>query len=68
MATSSIFQNVLVKDRRGIQNLIGALEHSRATPAKDVVYSRPVEVVEDLETIKKIFGVRTDDGVQDSHA
>jgi len=67
MATSSIFQTVLVKDQRGIKRLVNALEQSQTTKAKDVSYSRPVEVVEDAESIRKIFGAQTDDRVQDTH-
>lgn len=67
MATSSIFQHVLVKDTPRIKRLVNALEQSEATPAKEVCYSRSVEVVEDAETIRKMFGVQSNDGLQDHH-
>lgn len=67
MATSSIFQNILVKDKRSISRLLNALEKSKTTSAKVVDYSRPVEVIEDAETIRKIFGEQENDGIQDPH-
>ncbi len=66
MATSSIFQNVLIKDKRGIARIVNALEQSRATPAKDVAYSRPVEVIEDTDVIRRMFMEQTNDGLQDT--
>ena len=68
MATSSIFQNILVKDKRDIERLVNALEKSEQTKAKDVAYSRPVEVVEDADIIRTIFGAQANDGVQDTHS
>ena len=67
MATSSIFQNVLVKDKRSVKRLADALEYSKATPAKEVAYSRTVEIVEDVEAIQKMFGDKSNGGVQDTH-
>lgn len=67
MATSSIFQNIYVKDTPRIKRLVNALEQSKATPAKEVNYSRSVEIVEDKDTILKMFGEQTNDGVQDNH-
>ena len=66
MATSSIFQNVMIKDKKSVSKFVHALEQSRTTRAKDVTYSRPVEVVEDSDMIRKMFGDQTDDRVQDS--
>ncbi len=67
MATSSIFQNVLVKDKRSVKRLANALEYSKAAQAKEVAYSRTVEIVEDVEAIQKMFGVKSNGGVQDTH-
>jgi len=64
MATSSVYQNILVKDKRSIQRLVDALERSKDTPAKEVTYSRSVDIVEDEDTIRKMFGVEYHDGIQ----
>ena len=61
MATSSILQNVLVKDKTSIKRFVDALERSQTSSAKEVIYSRPVEIIEDPDKIQKLFGVRTDD-------
>ena len=65
MATSSVYQNILVKDKRSIQRLADALEKSQRTPAKEVAYSRSVDIVEDEDTIRKMFGVDDHDRIQD---
>lgn len=65
MATSSIYQNILVKDKRSIRRLADALEKSQGTPAKEVAYSRSVDIVEDEDTIRKMFGVDDHDRIQD---
>lgn len=67
MATSSIFQTVYIKDRKKIARFVKALEQSKATKAKEVTFSRPVEQVSDPETIRKMFGDTEHDRVQDHH-
>ncbi|MBR1560398.1 MAG: hypothetical protein IJ646_09195 [Clostridia bacterium] len=63
MATSSIYQNIYIKDRRKIGKFVQALEQSKETPAKEVAYSRPVEEVMDPDMIRKIFEDKQDDGL-----
>lgn len=45
MATSSIFVNVNVKNKDDCRKLVLALEHAKGKKAKEVVLSRPVEVI-----------------------
>lgn len=66
MATSSIFEQVLLKDKKTIGRFVSALERSKETKAKRVDYSRPVEHVEDTDAIRKILGADSNDGLQDT--
>ena len=54
MATSSIFTNVRVKSKTACRRLFAALEHAEGKKAKQVIFSRPVEIVKD-EKVKEIF-------------
>lgn len=45
MATSSIYTNVKIKNKKDCEKLITALEHAKGKKAKEVVLSRPVEVI-----------------------
>lgn len=65
MATSSIFQTVLIKDKKLIGRFVSALEGSQRSRSKRTEYSRPVEHVEDTDRIRKILGAEADDGIQD---
>lgn len=67
MATSSISETVYIKDRKKIARFVKALEQSKASKAKTVVFSRPVEQISDAATIRKIFGDTKNDGIQDHH-
>ena len=67
MATSSIFQNVLVKDKRSVQRLVKALEKSKSAVEKEVSYSRSVEITDDTAMIQKMFGDIKHDGLQDNY-
>lgn len=67
MATSSISETVYIKDRKKIARFVKALEKSKATKAKTIIFSRPVEQISDPETIRRMFGVTNNDGLQDRH-
>lgn len=67
MATSSISETVYIKDRKKIARFVKALEQSKASKAKDIVFSRPVEQITDPAAIRKIFGDTNNDGLQDHH-
>lgn len=55
MATSSIFQTFMIKDKKKIARFVQALEKSRGTKTEPVRYSRPVEVVNGKDEIRKMF-------------
>lgn len=55
MATSSIFNNVKITDRKFCQSLIKAMEDSKEHNGKEVIFSRKVEDL-NAEQIAKIFG------------
>ncbi len=55
MATSSIFNNVKIKDRKFCRSLIRAMEDSKKHNGKKVTLSRKVEEL-NVEQIEKIFG------------
>lgn len=67
MATSSIFQTVLMKDKKKIARFVTALEQSKQSKAKEVSYTRPVEHVSNPDAIRRMFGATEDDRVQDHH-
>ena len=54
MATSSIYTSVKVKNRADCRKLVTALEHAEAKKAKEVKFSRSVEVMKG-EKIKELF-------------
>lgn len=54
MATSSIFTNVKVKSKTDCEKLILALENAQCKKNKEVVLSRPVEVIKE-EKVKDLF-------------
>lgn len=55
MATSSIFNNIKVTDKKFCHSLINAMEDSKENNGKKVVMSKPVEKL-NKEQIEKIFG------------
>ncbi len=55
MATSSIFNNVKITDRKFCRSLIRAMEDSKKHNGKEVTLSRKVEEL-NVEQIEKIFG------------
>lgn len=55
MATSSIYNNIKVTNKRFCKSLINALEDSRENNGKVVVMSRPTKKI-NKEQIEKIFG------------
>lgn len=55
MATSSIFQEVRIKDKSRLHRLLHALERSQNAPAKPVVMSRPVHIMTKDE-MRRAFG------------
>ncbi|MGN1112703.1 MAG: hypothetical protein ACI4RP_05810 [Acutalibacteraceae bacterium] len=54
MATSSIYTSVKIKNKADCKKLVTALEHAEAKRAKEVNFSRSVEVVKG-EKIKELF-------------
>ena len=54
MATSSIYTSVRVKSKTECKKLVTALEHAKGKKAKEVVFSRSVEVMEG-EKVKDLF-------------
>ena len=56
MATSSIFTNVKVKSKTDCEKLILALENAQCKKNKEVVLSRPVEVIKG-EKVKDLFKI-----------
>ena len=63
MATSSIYQTVYVKERKKVAEFVRALEQSKESKAKEVIYSRKVEHVTGDDKIRKLFEGNKDDGV-----
>ncbi len=55
MATSSIYNNIKVTNKRFCKSLINALEDSRENNGKVVTMSRPTKKI-NKEQIEKIFG------------
>ncbi len=55
MATSSIYNNIKVTDKKFCRSLVNALEDSKANNGKTVVMSRPIKKM-DKEQMEKIFG------------
>lgn len=55
MATSSIFKDVKIKDRRHLHALVRALECSKGTKSKDVVLSKRCSDMT-KEQMQEIFG------------
>ena len=54
MATSSIYTSVKVKNESDSKRLVSALEHAVGKKAKEVVFSRHVEVIKG-EKVKDLF-------------
>lgn len=54
MATSSIYTNVVIKNKAACRKLVKALESATKSKKKEVKFSRPPEMVEG-EKIKEIF-------------
>lgn len=54
MATSSIYTSVKVKSKAECRKLVAALEHAKTKKAKEVNFSRSVEVMKG-EKIKELF-------------
>ena len=54
MATSSIYKNVVVKNKVLAQGLVSALENAQNKKSKEVHFSRDIENVPKSE-IKKMF-------------
>ena len=57
MSTNSLFNNIKVKDKKFCRALVDAMETSKASKEKEVVFSRKVENL-DSEKIKTIFGAK----------
>jgi len=55
MATSSIYHNVIIKDRKMCHALITALENAKEVKRKEVCLSKKIEEIKG-ETIHKLFG------------
>lgn len=54
MATSSIYTSVKVKNKNDCRKLLVALETAESKKAKEVVFSRSVEIVKG-DKIKELF-------------
>lgn len=59
MATSSIFREIRLKDKRQLNKLVRALEHSRASQSVPVQMSRPYSDMS-KEQMQKLFGEKDD--------
>ena len=57
MATSSIYTSVKVKNKNDCRKLLVALETAESKKAKEVVFSRSVEIVKG-DKIKELFKCR----------
>jgi hypothetical protein len=57
VSTNSLFNNIKVKDKKFCRALVDAMETSKASKEKEVVFSRKVENL-DSEKIKTIFGAK----------
>ena len=55
MATSSIYNNIKVTNKKFCKSLVKAMEESKENNGKNVVFSRPVEKLS-KEQSEKIFG------------
>lgn len=55
MATSSIYNNIKVTDKKFCRSLVNALESSEEDNGKKVVMSRPAKKM-NREQMEKIFG------------
>lgn len=56
MATSSIYNELRIKDKRSCENLLRTLESSKSAKVKPVVMSKKVHTVRTAEDFVKIFG------------
>ena len=54
MATSSICTSVRIKNKADCRKLVSALEHAEGKKAKEVIFSRSVEVMKG-EKVKDLF-------------
>ena len=64
MATKSILKNITIKNAKQCRSLLKALEGSRKTNPKPVIYQRPVKTLNAAD-VKLLFG-GADDGIQRS--
>ncbi|MBQ7497308.1 MAG: hypothetical protein IJU00_05685 [Selenomonas sp.] len=55
MATQSILKSVNIKGRKGVRDLVNALEQSEKNRGKEVTMSRTVYEVKGKEAIKDFF-------------
>ena len=55
MATQSILKNVNIKGRKGVKDLVNALEHSAENRGKEVTMLRTVYEVKGETAIKDFF-------------
>lgn len=55
MATSSIYNNIKVTNKKFCRSLVNALEDSKENNGKNVAMSKPVKKI-NKEQIEKIFG------------
>ncbi|MDR2903898.1 MAG: hypothetical protein LBU77_05275 [Clostridiales bacterium] len=55
MATSSIYTNVVIKNKTLARGLVSALENAKNKKSDEVTYRRGIEDMK-KEDIKKIFG------------
>lgn len=62
MATSSIFNNIKVTDRRFCKSLVKALEDAKEVRCKEVIFSKSVKEL-NKEQIIHIFGEENDDRI-----
>lgn len=54
MATSSVTQNIMIKDKKSSRQLISALENAEKKKSADIAYSKMHREIRG-ETIKDIF-------------
>ena len=62
MATSSIFNNIKVKDKRFCKSLVKALEDAKEVRCKEVIFSKSVKALNEDQIIN-IFGEENSDRI-----
>ena len=55
MATKSFLKNIVIKDKKVVENFINALNNAENKKAKKVVVDKRIENITDKEQIRKIF-------------